>query len=208
MHMAPALHHLLGYQYVRGAYYGSGGTQRKSVDLGRGVSFACDIDLFDAERDRFPYGDGEWAVVLACELIEHLLHDPVHMLREIHRVLDEDGTLILTTPNVVSWTSVASVLQARRNPQIFSCYPRQGDGERPHVREYTPWEMRQILTQCGFSVQYLFTERNPEFAEGSWVQALLAENGLPIDLRGEQMYCVARKRPVVDGERYPEFLYA
>ena len=44
--------------------------------------------------------------------------------------------------------------------------------------------------------------------EGPWVQELLERNGFDTSLRGEQMYCLARKRSALPIERYPAFLYA
>src|SRR6266545_1409439 len=39
--------------------------------------------------------DGRFQTVLACEIIEHLVLDPMHMLLEIRRVLRSGGTLVL-----------------------------------------------------------------------------------------------------------------
>src|SRR5674476_776453 len=38
-----------------------------------GRKFECEVDHFDAERDRFPYPDNHFEMVTVCELIEHLL---------------------------------------------------------------------------------------------------------------------------------------
>ncbi len=65
-----------------------------------GEKFECDIDLFDAERDPFPYPDGYFSTILCCELIEHLPNDPMHMMMEINRILKTGGHLVLTTPNI------------------------------------------------------------------------------------------------------------
>ena len=64
--------------------------------------FDCDIDLFDAEKDPFPYADEYFSTVLCCELIEHLLHDPMHLMSEVNRILKPGGHLVLTTPNIAS----------------------------------------------------------------------------------------------------------
>ncbi len=101
MQMTPALACLLGYGEVRGAYFGPlGQTDSKVSTIDGKEIFRCEVDLFDVERDRFPYEDGRFQTVLACEIIEHLVLDPMHMLLEIRRVLRSGGTLVLTTPNV------------------------------------------------------------------------------------------------------------
>ena len=93
----------LGYGEVRGCYYGPRGTtdHRTAVSID-GERFECEIDLFDAEKDPFPYPDEHFSTVLCCELIEHLAEDPMHMMAEINRILRPGGHLVLTTPNIAS----------------------------------------------------------------------------------------------------------
>src|SRR4051812_42837782 len=62
-------------------------------------SFDVAYDMFNMEEDVFPYADESFHMVLFCEIIEHLLMDPLHALREINRVLEPGGLLVLTTPN-------------------------------------------------------------------------------------------------------------
>jgi len=212
MHMTPALGCVLGYTEVRGAYFGPiGGTDRKTVSAGGKVVFECFVDLFDAEKDAYPYPDGTFDTVLACEIFEHFLHDPMHMLLECRRVLADGGSLVLTTPNVASYTAVARVLEQSGNPQLYSKFPNPfgeyADTEIPHVREYTPLELDEALRSSGFAVDYLFTEIPPDYRAHYWVQDFLARHQYPGHLRGEQMYCLAHKVADAPLTRYPRFLY-
>src|SRR5207245_3282094 len=112
MQMTPALARVLRYPDVRGAYLGPLGTTETKVSTAGGREiFRCPVDLFDVERDGFPYEDGTFETVLACEIIEHLLLDPMHMLVEVHRVLEDGGAMVLTTPNVASYTAVVRALR-------------------------------------------------------------------------------------------------
>ncbi|MEO8657440.1 MAG: methyltransferase domain-containing protein [Bryobacteraceae bacterium] len=211
MHMTPALQCVLGYSEVRGAYFGPLGKSdlKKSTVAGRPV-FECCVDSFDAEKDCYPYEDSAFDCVLACEIFEHFLHDPMHMLAEVNRVLDVGGHLVLTTPNVASATAVARILEMSGNPQLYAKYadPRGADAESEvgHMREYTPDELKQSLHAAGFEVEQLFTTVAPEYNSHAWVLRLLSDLQYPIHLRGEQMYCLARKVSAVR-ERYPGFLY-
>ncbi len=212
MHMTPALQCVLGYTEVRGAYFGPlGKTDEKSVTVGGREVFHCFVDLFDAEKDRYPYHDSRFETVLACEIFEHMLHDPMHMLIEMHRVLEEDGTLVLTTPNVASFTAVARVLEQSGNPQLYSKYPYPmgefSETEVPHVREYTPPELREAVESAGFEVERLFTEVIAGYNTDLWVKDFLERNNYSAALRGEQLYCIARKRSGRKVVRYPHFLY-
>jgi SAM-dependent methyltransferase len=207
LQITPFLQQWRGYTEVRGAYYGPlGRTDRRTASV-RGKQFEVPVDLFDAERDLFPYTDGSFETVLACELIEHLLRDPMHLLLECRRILEEGGRLIVTTPNVASLTSVARVLHGYDNPQISSDYPRALD-EIPHVREYTAFELRNAVEAAGFEIEALFTEPIAEFEMNRPMWNFLEGHGYNTSLRGEQTYCVAVKRSDLQVTRYPRFLYS
>jgi SAM-dependent methyltransferase len=212
MQMTPALACLLGYKDVRAAYYGTlGQVDTKVATAGGREIFRCQIDLFDAEQDVFPYPADYFDAVLACEIIEHLLHDPMHMLLEVQRVLVNRGTLVLTTPNIASFTSVSRLLRANGHPQICSKYANpERDSSRlevPHVREYTPRELREAVQAAGFEITHLFTEDIGHYHREIWVREFLLRNGYPTDLRGEQIYCVAQKKSGAPINRQPDFLY-
>jgi SAM-dependent methyltransferase len=207
MFMTPALGCVLGYREVRGAYMGTPGRAVKRAASSQGkVIFECEIDLFNAEKDQYPYPDGYFDLVLACEILEHLSRDPMLMLLECARVLCDGGALIVTTPNVASHTSVARTLTAAQNPQVYSLYSWV-ETESPHVREYTPGELRDAIAAAGFQVEYLFTEKISGCNSDVWVMELLKQLDLPGALRGEQMYCLARKRGGANTVRHPDFLY-
>jgi SAM-dependent methyltransferase len=212
MQMTPVLQCVLGYKEVRGAFFGPlGRVDEKSLTAGGKEVFRCFVDLFDAEKDRYPYPDGHFEAVLACEIFEHMLHDPMHMLLEMHRVLEDDGVLLLTTPNVASFLAVARVLEQSGNPQLYSKFPDPrgefADTEIPHVREYTAAELREAVESAGFEIENLFTESIPGYGTDLWVPDFLKRNNYPTTLRGEQMYCIARKRSGRSINRYPKFLY-
>jgi SAM-dependent methyltransferase len=210
MQITPLLDRLCGYREVRGAYFGpSGKTDHKTMHF-PDRDFECDIDHFDAERDPFPYPDQHFDLVIAGEIIEHMTRDPMHLLVESRRVLADGGTLIITTPNVGSITSVAKTLDGRDNPQIFFLYGRPDRPEPPeigHVREYTVHELGEAVKSAGFEVRQLFTTFIDEFATHRPLLSLLRENGYPTENRGEQSWCVAVKRSGLPIDRYPWFIY-
>ena len=211
LQITPALKTRLGYGEVRGCYYGpSGGTRDRSVTSETGETFECTVDLFDAEKDCFPYPDAHFSTVLCCELLEHLPNDPMHMMGEINRILKPGGHLVLTTPNVTSLRALAGILQGY-HPQLFSDYirPRNGVTDARHAREYTPQEVRRLLETSGLEVTLLETgpfreEIKPEHA---WVEHLLERYLLTREHRGDGIYAVGRKVGPVR-ERYPAWLYS
>jgi len=212
LQITPALKAKLGYGEVRGCYYGPcGRTERRQVVSIDGEVFECDVDLFDAERDLFPYPDEFFSTVLCCELIEHLAADPMAMMAEINRVLKPGGSLVLTTPNLASVRALAAILQGF-HPGFFPAYvrpARDGQVEARHNREYTPREIRQLLIESGFEVTLLETGpfREAPRPELAWVTHLLERYLLDTELRGDGIYAVGRKVGGVRN-RYPEWLYS
>ena len=210
--ITPSLRKRLGYGEVRGCYFGPAGTVEHRVVTGEsGEVFECDVDLFDAERSVFPYPDGHFSTVLCCELIEHLGHDPMHLMAEVNRILKPGGHVVLTTPNLISLRSVSAVLLGY-HPGLFSSYLRP-DRETPvderHHREYTPIEIHLLLADSGFEVALIETGpfREAPRPELSWVTHMLERYGLSTDLRGEGIYAVGRKTGTVR-QRHPSWLYS
>ncbi len=85
-------------------------TQEKTLDIGSGGSsygrffpnrVTVDVDpkrnpQVVADAHALPFADGEFKVVLCTEVFEHV-RDPFQVERELHRVTQPGGTLILTT---------------------------------------------------------------------------------------------------------------
>ncbi len=213
MQITPSLRTKLGYGEVRGCYYGPAGrTDHKSCVSANGEIFECDVDLFDAEKDPFPYPDRHFATVLCCELLEHLPSDPMHMMCEINRILQEGGRLVLTTPNIGSLRAISAILQGY-HPGFFPAYirPREDkeEVEARHNREYTPKEIHMLLYEAGFAVERLETGpfRDAPKPELIWVDNLMARHKLPRDLRDDGIYAVGVKTGPVR-HRWPDWLYS
>jgi len=120
------------------------------VDQRSNEVHSFEAKTFNVETDEFPYDSESFDIVLCCELLEHLVLDPTHMLTEIHRVLKPGGRLLLTTPNVLVWRHVAALSWRRKN--IYGPYSGYGVYGR-HNREWTEGEVRQLLHGCGFRVE-------------------------------------------------------
>jgi len=212
LQITPALKTRLGYGEVHGCYYGPPGTvDERAIQSAEGEHFHCTIQLFDAEKDRFPYPDAYFSTVLCCELVEHLREDPMHMMAEINRILKPGGHLVLTTPNISSLRAIAAIL-AGYHPGLFPAYIRpRAAGEEPearHNREYTPREIVLLLYYAGFENTLLETGpfREEPKPEHEWVKHLLARYEQSSDLRGDGVYAVGRKIGPVR-ERFPAWLY-
>lgn len=111
---------------------------------------------------RLPFEDGEFECVVAGEIIEHV-PDPDSLLREIRRVLTPGGTLVISTPNMVSWanrvlvpfgvqplgTETSSEIALGRRHPILG----QGNQVQGHLKVFTYRALTEILERYGFTVR-------------------------------------------------------
>lgn len=167
------------------------------------------VDMFDAEKDRFPYEDGFFDVVIVAELIEHLLLDPMFTVSEANRVLKMGGSLVVTTPNVARLDAVKSLLEhGGDHPFTCSAYAEKG-----HHREYTPAEIQLLLVAGGFGIDFFDTFNvwplrwsTPVLEE---TFALLEKTGYPTTWRGQDVVAVGKKEGTIRYRRpWPLYLTA
>jgi SAM-dependent methyltransferase/DNA anti-recombination protein RmuC len=204
--LTPAIRKYAGYSVVKCADLWDGPEKVEQVELVRrdgGETLHFELRNFDAEREPFPYPDKHFQLVLCCEMLEHLSHDPMHTLWEANRVLEDGGYLLVTTPNITSARAIEGLLTGYA-PYLMSQY----NVEYPpgqHHREYAPREVRLALEAAGFAVLELDTEdvwlrSNPAILE------LLESLQMSTAERGDNIFALGRKTsaPV---ERYPKELY-
>ena len=195
-----------------------GQVDHREVTSSSGEVFRCEVDLFDAEKDAFPYPDGHFATVLCCELLEHLPSDPMFMMAEINRILRPGGHLVMTTPNAASIRALRAILDGY-HPGFFPAYIRPAEPgaevEARHAREYTPREMHNLLEDSGFAMERLETGEflDKPRPEERWIGHMLERYQLSKQLRGDGIYAVGKKTGPVGKKtgpvekRYPAWLY-
>jgi SAM-dependent methyltransferase len=176
-------------------------TDRSNGEPAR-VSFA--FDHFNIETAKFPYADASFDIVFFCEIIEHLLMDPLHVLREIFRVLRPGGSLILTTPNVARLENVARLISGAN---IYDPYSGYGPYGR-HNREYNRHELHLLLRYAGFQPEVSYTaDVHPN---GAYVYAPPAALRAQLTFREHDLgqYLFTRSRRTASaGTKKPDFLY-
>jgi hypothetical protein len=71
------------------------------------------LDVVQGDLNRpLPFGDGEFRCVFGLSVLEHLLNGCAFM-RESHRLLEERGTLVLLTPNISTFFTIALLLAGK-----------------------------------------------------------------------------------------------
>lgn len=109
------------------------------------------VEVVDAYLDpaspRLPFDDASFDVVLAGEILEHMV-DTQGFLADVSRVLRSGGSLVLSTPNVLWWKHRVSMLRGRY-PDVLDYRLRYGR-DYGHVRAFTPAHVRELLEGAGF----------------------------------------------------------
>lgn len=134
------------------------------------------LDYREADVSALPFADRSFDLIVSFETIEHVT-DPPEVLAEFRRVLDEDGLLIVSTPN-------APVYRVE-NPY--------------HLREYSTAEFVDLLAAYFPSVRPLY-QQNGMSSVLDDEQLRLDDGRRPLDVEvtkvmgqdpGEEVYTVA-----------------
>lgn len=208
----PIYTEILGYQKVIILCRPGGGQtavfDRKEVGLGKSVHFEV-LDC-DAEWSKYPIDNGQASCVVSLELLEHFAGDPMHLISESNRILKDNEFFCLTTPNVISKANLAN-LALGLHPFGWSVFT-DSYADR-HNREYTPFEVREILEDGGFEIDLLetFSPRKIQSFRLKLLGNLLSFPGfllgkVPLGMREGHMLVRGKKVGPVR-QRYPKYLY-
>lgn len=99
----------------------------------RGTFQVCDA------MNGLPFQQGQFDYVFCLELLEHV-ENPTFMLREIHRVLTNEGALLLSIPNPYNWITILA--------NIMKLPGREG-----HIHSFTFTDLHTLLKFTGFNIE-------------------------------------------------------
>jgi SAM-dependent methyltransferase len=124
---------------------------------------ASGVRVFAASiADGLPLPDGSMQLVIMGEVIEHLF-DPDAALDEIKRVLAPGGTLILTTPNLASWSNRLLLLAGiqpfftetstrKKYGRVFAALGNRNPMVEGHLRIFTKRALVELIEDIGFRI--------------------------------------------------------
>jgi SAM-dependent methyltransferase len=113
------------------------------------------VDLVKDDLDRVDFKK-RFDLIVFAEVIEHVLVNPVKVMRFLLRHTTKQGKIMITTPNCFSHNKLA-MIAVRKNPQPI--YPEQysvKDSPHFHVREYSMGELLELVEQAGGQSQAFF----------------------------------------------------
>jgi SAM-dependent methyltransferase len=105
--------------------------------------------MVQSADDLSVFADGEFAVVVALHLVEHL-PDPAQTIRDIHRVLADGGIFLFATPH------------PNYSLRRFKDHATDAIGKDPtHINVHPPEQWRDWLAESGFDLLR-------HFGDGLW----------------------------------------
>lgn len=150
------------------------------------------VDLDERFSDNFAE---QFDVVVAVEIIEHL-ENPMHVFREVSRLVKPGGMFLMTTPNVNN--PVSAALFCRFGHHLW--FSERDRGFHGHISSLTTAELSNCAAETGFNVSELSTYGDPfQHLANWWKLRLLAKfidtiNTLPQTLRGEILAALMTKK--------------
>jgi len=101
--------------------------------------------LQTASAQELPYKDSSFNVVVIKHIVEHL-PDPAKAIKEIGRVTEKDGILILATPNL------GSLLKPWKGDKWI------GYQDPTHISLKDPGEWLRLIQEAGFELKRVFSD--------------------------------------------------
>ncbi len=108
----------------------------------------CDVD-----NEKIPFENNTFGFIIFNEVFEHLRTNPISTLKELHRILKNDGILMLTTPNLYSLINIIMFLRGRGFNDAYDEFEKLHKiGHVGHIREYSTREVKKFLVNTGFKI--------------------------------------------------------
>lgn len=171
------------------------------LDLSRGMLMSHPMyptsRLTVADIERLPYADGTFDVVMANHVLHHV-HNLIHSVQELKRVLKPDGVLISATNSILSMYNLRRILH--RSTVLLS---RMGSQVQPMLAPSDPYSLENgilVMKRHFYAVMradlpstLVFTDAEPllDYIEST---RDLREPQLPSDVHWDDMMAIARQQ--------------
>jgi len=118
-----------------------------AVEKARGAGL--EVFKVDLNRGQLPFGEKEFDCILFGDVLEHLI-DPWQVLRDAVRCLKDDGTALLSIPNVKHYRVLRDLIFLDSWE-----YTEEGILDSTHLRFFTLRETRKLIAASGLAIAKL-----------------------------------------------------
>lgn len=152
-----------------------------------GISLDCvkeynpDI-LCDLNKEKIPRDNNSFDAVVMGEVLEHTIN-PYKVMREFHRILKQNGILILSVPNTCSFINRLNMLRGKL--PTGCAMPSDDDSYEHHIVDFNKEKIIELLEKTGFKVELITSN-------GIITKGKLIFNKVPASF-GETLILKARK---------------
>lgn len=114
------------------------------------------IKFFLHDCQKLPFEDKSFDVVTFFEVLEHV-RDLDFFLKEVNRVLNDNGIIYLSVPNATWWRNLAKdiVLNKYKYAEKMENWPNYTPDQRDHINNFNFIHLYRILNLNGFKLDYL-----------------------------------------------------
>ncbi len=153
----------------------------------------------DVAKDKLPFDDGYFDVVICDATVEHLDESPESLFKGIHRILKNGGIFMVTTPNLANFLRRLRFLFGRSPNWDIKEYFESGSNFRGHRREFTISEIIRMLEWSSFEIiekktKNIFFKLKKFLAGRRIISQLCNIFSCPFPSMREMIYVVAKKK--------------
>lgn len=148
-------------------------------------------NLVCGDAYNMPYKDSSFDVVHLSEVLEHVWF-PLNLLKEISRVLRDDGRLFLVVPNPYSYYRFIRFYLLKKHP---AKYYRKFLDNHDHKQFYDIFSLTNLLQECSLKV-IEFTTTDfivPKLIKGKILLRPVSIKFFPFNRFGEDLCLIAEK---------------
>ena len=119
-----------------------------------------DVITGDIETMDLPYSAAAFDCIIFADVLEHLVN-PLVALKKAKKVLKDDGTVIMSIPNVQFYGVVHQLIEGNWT------YQKEGILDETHLRFFTFKEIEKLVEEAGLYIQRIEETLDPQYQQFS-----------------------------------------
>ncbi|MZH06116.1 MAG: glycosyltransferase [Nitrospinae bacterium] len=119
-----------------------------------------DVITGDIEKMDLPYGPSSFDCVIFADVLEHLVN-PLVALNKVKEVLKDNGTVVMSIPNVQFYGVVHQLVEGNWT------YQKEGILDETHLRFFTFKEIQKLIEEAGLYIERIEETLDPQYEKFS-----------------------------------------